>query len=449
MRFKRNQNLPGTRFFPAVLLGTGLLFSCNKIDIAFEENDRLNDPNISYFDNYQVDVATYKTDSFTTSGSNVFVLGSHFDTSFSKLWSEAYAEVSIPTTNTVKDKDVLFDSLVMVLTPTGNYYGDTTLPLKLSVFKLDENIENEDEDDNNYYYPRSFSKSGTPIGQATFTNIKPNRKKELTIRLPDQMGEDLLRMLKRDRDTIQTQDEFRKYLKGLCIVPDSTFSNTIYFFGTDTSSSLLRLHYKERGTVTTEKKIGFGSLAQKQFNHFVFNRTNTPFAIFHPYKPQVKSSSLMSNKAYLSNNIPTYIKLTFPALQSLKEQYPFVRVVKAELEIKPTPGSYRYPYTLPSNLRIQVSTRDNNFDGGILMDASGLAEQTGNLVIDDLYGQNTRYTFEITSFINTVLEEGRYSTMSLFLTLTSNSYFTSTERLVINDQQSKDGIKLKLYVLGL
>ncbi len=433
-----------------LLAGTALLgTSCEKVNIQFEDTDKLNDPNISYFDSYQVNISTYKTDSFPTSGGNVFALGTHADSFITKLYSEAYAEIGIPTTNPVLDKDVIFDSLVLVLKPTGNYYGDTTLPLKLSVYTLEENIENEEEGSDTYYYPRSFAKSSTPIGQITIHNLKPKKQNEISIRLSDQLGVDLLRMLNRNRDTIQTQTEFRKFLKGICIVPDSNICQTMFYFSPYDSSNLLRLHYRERGVVYQEKTISFSSLSQKQFNHFIHNSSQTPFAVFRNFKREEIPSSSTGARACLSNNMPSYIKLTFPNLMALKESYPYVKIIKAELEIKPAPGSYRYPYELPKELRMILSLDDNRFDGGILMDASGANEQTGNLVIDDLYGQQTRYSFDITTYLNLLLQEGKYSTKSLFLSLTASTNYASSERLVVNEQKARDGIKLKLYVLGL
>lgn len=433
-----------------LLTGSALsLLSCQKVDIQFEDTDKMNDPNITFYDSYQVNISTYKTDSFPTSGSNLFALGTHADSFITKLYSEAYTEISIPAANPVINQDVLFDSLVLVLKPTGNYYGDTTLPLKLSVFTLEENIENEEEGSDTYYYPRSFTKSSTPIGQITIQNLKPKKQSEISIRLSDQLGIDLLRMLNRNRDTIQSQTEFRKFLKGICIVPDSNFCQTLYYFSPYDSAGLLRLHYKERGVVSTGKVISFESLSNKQFNHFIQNSSQTPFAIFRNFKREEIPSSSTGSKAFLSNNMPSYIKVTFPNLLALKETFDYMKIVKAELEIKPSPGSYRYPYDLPKELRMILSLGDNRFDGGILMDASGSEEQTGNLVIDHLYGQETRYSFDITTYLNVLLQEGKYSTKSLFLSLTSASNYASSDRLVINEQKSRDGIKLKLYVLGL
>lgn len=424
-----------------------LFSSCYKVDVTFEDNDRYNDPDISFLDTYKPDISTYKIDSFITSNTGIFMLGTHRDTFFTQLTGETYAEIAIPAENKVSDKDVIFDSLVLLLTPTGNYYGDTLMPLPVSVYELDERLENNNRSNDDYYYPRTFSVKPQPLATATLSNIKPSRKKEMTIRLPDSLGQRLLTMLRRNRDTIATQSEFRNFLKGICIKSDSVFSRTIYYFTAGTGNSLLRLHYRERGIYTTEQTIDFGFIKTKQFNHISYNNNGASFSLFRQFKKELVHSSKTKGKAFISNNMPSYMKITFPDLLQLKELAPYVRVIKAELEIKPAPYSYKYPYQLPSQLRLLNSNADHEFSSYVL-DING-AEQTGNLFIDKLYGRDTKYSFDITQFINTIIAEGRYSTKSLFLTTAATGFSTESSRLVINESTATDGIKLKLYVLGL
>lgn len=427
-----------------------LLVSCYKTNVVFEDNDLLNDPDLSFFDTYKVDIATYKTDSFVTSGTSVLMLGTHNDTLFSKVTAESYAEIAIPAENPLNGmnaNNILFDSIVLCLTPTGNYYGDTMMPLSLSVHELTEPLENDEKEDNNFYYPRSFASKMAAMGQTTITNIRPGRKKEITIRLPDTLGQNLLTKLRRNDDEISTQDEFRDYFKGICIKGDSNFNQTIYYFNAGTGDKLFRIYYRERSTFLTEKTIEFGFTVPKQFNRIIQNNSATPFSVFRPFKNELFASAKMKEKAYLSNNLPSYMKITFPQLTSLKELAPFVRVIKAELEIKPSPGTYRYPYKLPPELNLITSNADNNFDNFIAGPDGSV--QNDNLLIDDLYGRDTKYTFDITSFINTLIGEGRYSTKALFLGINATGFAAESQRLIINEQSSTDGIKLKLYVLGL
>jgi Domain of unknown function (DUF4270) len=428
-----------------LLLFAALWASCIKTPVGIETAGTEGDPDLVYIDNYKVDISTYKSDSAITSGHQVFMTGTHHDSLFSKISSNSYAEVELPATNPVKNKDVLFDSLVLALTPNGNYYGDTMLPLKISVHELTQNIENEDDADLNFYYPRSFSHYAAPLAQ-TARVIKPRRKEELTLRLPDAMGADWLMKLKRDDTEIQSQSNFRKFFRGVCIKTDSMFNNIIYYFTAGAGNAFIRLHYRERGLVTTEKMLEFRYVTARQFNNISYNSTTTPFSVFTPYKKQLKSSAFTGGRVFVSNNMPSYAKITFPGLLSLKELYPFIKVVKAQLEIKAAAGSYRYPYQLPPALQMYVSLSGNNFDQ-LLLGQNG-QPQNGSLQTNGLYSVNNHYTFDVTSYIGVLLEEGRFSTKSLFLAAAAG-IDSESARLVINDQQSASGIRLKLYLLGL
>lgn len=423
------------------------VFSCNKVNITFTGNSTDTDPNVSYFENYKVNVATVKLDSFSTAGNQVFMLGTHFDSSFGKISADSYSEVELPSSNPVRGVNVSLDSLELVLMPNGNYYGDTNSVYKLSVYRLTENISSPTVEGSStgLFYPRHFAYDPVPIGQVN-TKIQPDASKELDIRLSDALGNDLLNRLKNNDPSIQSQDSFRVYFKGVRIATDSSINKSLFYFTGADTTTLLRLYYKENGIGFVEKELTFSYPSETQFNNIRYNFSGTPFALFAPYGKQVISSDLLGKKGYVNNNIPCYEKITFPDLLSLKELYPYIKVIQAQLQITPTPGTYSYPNSLPSTLRMYVSNSNDNPDN-VLLDAQGVP-QAGNLNIDYLYGQNTNYTFDITSYINTIISEGKFSTKSLLLAANSSLYYNETSRLVFNDQQG-NGIKLKLYVLGL
>ena len=85
----------------------------------------------------------------------------------------------------------------------------------------------------------------------------------------------------------------------------------------------------------------------------------------------------------------------------------------------------------------------------MITDITGQNPLTGDLYIDDLYGEKTQYTFDITSFITHLINEGRFSELALMLVPASGISDSKLERLVVNDQTLSKGIQLKLYVLGL
>lgn len=430
--------------FLLVLLCSSCLYSCDKADVVFSDNSNVNDPSLVYLDDQNITLETLKLDSFVTSGHDVFMCGSHPDAFCGKINADSYAEILLPATNPVDGLNVAFDSLELIVVPQ-QYYGDTTMPFYLGVHQLTSMIENDDNNDT-YYSPREFASTASPIG-AIRTVIQPGKKKELKIKLADYVGQDLLNKFKNDRPEVQTQDDFREYLKGFCLKTDTSFNKTIYYFnGTSGGKALLRLHYRVLGSISTSKSMEFEYKTAKQYNHLWYNFSQSPFQTFPATRPAYRSSGIMLNKAYVQNNISAYARISFPDLFNLKELHPYVKVIRAILEVEPAKESTTFPYQLPETLAMYISNGSNRLDG-ILTDDGGYT-QSGNLLVDDLYGKDTRYSFDITSHINTLLTEGRLSTKVLLLG--SPDYGdVKTYRLLINEQGSTQTIHLKLYVLGL
>jgi hypothetical protein len=440
------------KFISAVFLSCLLCFtvagiySCEKTSVKLEDNAASNDPDITYLEDMPVTMSTVKLDSFVTSGLEQFMIGTHNDTVFGKMSANSYAEIVLPATNSLNGTDVLFDSICIRLMPTGNYSGDTTLPIKINVHQLTKNIENDDAEDV-FYQTKTVDFSGTPI--ASFSGqIKPTSKKIMSIRLPDSLGQNWMNKLRTNNYTFQSQERFRNYFKGVVLQTDSVVNKNIFYFNSDSNKVLIRLYYKNRGLTNIAGHIDFTFNSSKQFVQLAYNYNNTAFSLFHPTKKQELSSSLTGGRALMSSNNASYVKFSFPGILTLKELFPFVKVIKAELEIKPLEGSYRYPYALPATLLMNTGNTSNNVTGN-LYDAATEELQTGNLVLDKLNNANTKYSFDVTEFINVLIDEGRFSERTLLLGQGSAAATKETQRLILNDQTVKKDVKLKLYVLGL
>jgi Domain of unknown function (DUF4270) len=435
------------KIFLVITVFCFLTSSCIKAPIDVVDNASPSDPNISYYDNYEIELSTYKIDSFLTSGTSTFVVGYHRDSLFGTITSGSYAQIDLAATNPVKNNNVSFDSLVLMLAPNGEYYGDTLIPFRIQVHRLLQKVENDESDDNNFYNPRKFSYDPAILGSYTSV-IRPKRGSGISIRLSDVLGQELMLKLKNNDNDIEDNTSFINYFKGVYLGTDTLFSKTLYYFRPSTGSGIMRLYYHLNGTFSEEKYLDFPVSSTRQFNNLTYNHIGTNLSVFTPYKKQLKKSSLTGHKAFLHTNMSSYIKISFPSILQLKELYPYVKIMKAELVITPSPGTYRYPYQLPSAIYL-YTTDDNNTLNQQLGDITGQSPLTGNLFIDKLYGDKTNYTYDITGFINTLVDEGRFSELALMLVPEATSPSTKLQRLVINDQTLTKGIQLKLYLLGL
>lgn len=422
--------------------------SCIKVPLPLSDNTATaDDPNISYFDNYEIELSTYKIDSFPTSGTSIFTVGYHRDSLFGTVNCSAYAQIDLPSTNPLKNNTVSYDSLVLMIRPNGDYYGDSLIPFRIKAHRLLEKIANDDESNNSYYNPRDFLYDPLSIGSYTST-VRPKRRSTINIRLSDILGKELLLKLKNDNTDIQDNNRFVNYFNGICLTSDTTITNAIYYFKPDSANTIMRLHYHLTGTFSEQKYLDFPFSTPKQFNHIEYNHSGTNLSAFTPYKKQLKNSHLTGNKAYLHTNTGSFIKIRFPSILRLKELSPYVKVMKAELVIAPSPATFKYPYWLPNTLNLYTTDESNTLKFQ-LADNFFQLPLTGNLHIDELYGDKTKYTYDITSYINSLIEEGPFSKSALMLVPSTTALSSELQRLVINNQSLTKSIQLKLYLLGL
>lgn len=422
--------------------------SCEKLDIEFGTTTAEADPNITYFDNYATDIATYKTDSFLTSGHNVFCIGYHNDPVFGIVKAGSFAQISMPTYNPVANVDVSFDSLELVLKPNGAFYGDSSLPLTINVYSLTENIK-DDVNGDAYYNTSTFSFNPNAIGQQTITPYAKTGK-DISIKLSAALGQEWLNKFKTSNDDVSTVENFINYFKGIYITTDTVNTKSLLYFTTGADSMFIRLHYHENGLFAQSKQLNFGFTSAKQFNNIGFTHTNGPFTAFVNKKKQLIASTSSNNQSFLNTNLGACVKISFPSLLNLKELHPYISVVKALLIIKPDISSSAIPYQLPTTLSLYQTATTNELGLGIYNSSTtNPALQTGDLVIDNLYGENTYYNFDITQYINTKIAEGQFSNSALLLYPTLSNADGGIQRLILNDQTKNQSVQLKLYVLGL
>jgi hypothetical protein len=441
-------------FFTAtVLLSCSLFVSCDKVNIPFGNTNLNGDPSLTYLNNASINLQTLQIDSFITSGKQTFTVGYNRDSVFGIIHAGSYVQFTLPD-NTVENKNVTFDSIQIILKPAGNYYGDSTQLFHFKIYPLAELIQNlptltNPTAANNYYNTSSFLYNSGSIGEK-IVKVYPKRGDSITIRLADTLGQDLLNKFQTGDINVSTQAYFQNYLKGMYIDVDSSSTNSVYNFSAFTNSVVMRLFYNVNGPTTIQQHLDFSYTTANQFNHIDYNHAGTVLSAFTPLQDrQLISSSQTGDKAYCSSSTGYFIKIGFPNILNLKSLYPYIRVVSAQLVIPLSPDAYPYPYVLPTPMFL-VETDNNNRINTPVYTVNGTT-QTGNLFIDYQYGQSTQYTYDVTTFINTLLTQNNNSTgLSLLLSSSNTLGDESLSRLVINDQATlAKHIHLELYVLGI
>ena len=422
--------------------------ACTKQTIQFGNEGSGGDPNIITIDTFSVAVSTLQVDSFGTAG-NDLIAGLHYDKELGSIESKAFLQVTSPGLNLHDVNNCIYDSIVFSAKLSSGYMGDTSAAFTLNLHELTQAMDEPELPTG--YNTSSVDYNSTPIASKTFY-IRPSRKDKISIRLPDSFGENIFRMMKANSDTITDNSQFKNFFKGICLAP-AAGNNAIYYFQKP-DSSVIQLYYTIAGATPQSKVANFSaSSTDLHFNAFTYNRSGTGLENFKPKTKQVISSQLTNNIGYLHFNSGLFPRISLGNLLSIKELHPYVQVIKAELQIKPVQGSYGTNtfYPLPPAVELRVTDDDNYTTGTALSYSAGAQVQTqyGNLFIDDLYGESTSYTYDVTSFVNTILSEGVFSRKALLMYPLASNAAGNDQRLLITNNTGKKPITLKLYVLGL
>ena len=420
-------------------------FSCTKPDVAFGADYLDNNyTNIVMVDTGTVALSTVFLDSFVTSSSGSAVMGKYQDPYFGTIAAETFLQVAPPTYEDIYSSTI-FDSLEIILRPNKHFYGDTTQPLQVLVHQLAEPVAFA-ENKTALYNVNTFPVNATPIGFKTI-RLRPSVTDSISIRVSDVLGADLLNKLQQKDDIVKTAAAFINYFNGLRI---SSGNSNAFILGFS-DSVIMRLHYDQKGVVTQNKTVDF-TLSNNaiQFNHITINRAGTALSKLSSVNNEMVSSST-NNAGYLQTSTGSIVKISFPYLRDFLAIKNYLKIERAELIVKPVNNTFGGYYPLPPNLRLSATTQLNQLGTDITSAGTGTATiQYGNLVIDNLLGENTGYTYDVTSYLDTLIANPAANKNGLLLSAPSPAFQSDFNRLLVGDKNNSGGsIKLKLYYINV
>jgi hypothetical protein len=431
------------------------LAGCQKPNIAFGTTFLNNsNTNIVVIDTFSVSLSTVLVDSIPTAGTGTMMIGSYKDPYFGNITTRPYFQVGPPNSPNVSFQ-ATFDSLDFIMRSNKSFYGDTTIQQRFYINELDTPIYLP------LLQPTFFNNSSipfnpTPMGYRDVTILPTAAQTSLSgfdtvkIRLPDSLGLSLMGMMQRKSDTISNIEKFLNYLPGFTLSADPSSQGVIYGFR-DTVT--MRFHYHEPGSSNVYKFIDFPFTSKPHaFNQITADRTGTPLEVFknlqntrpNPLIYAEAPSSMTGNTAYVQSATGVELKIMFPNMSSLTNLPDYLGVLKADLILKPVPGSYSPLIALPPTLTLSQTDMNNKLGPGA---TTPNTPSTGSLVVDYTFGQNTTYTYDITAYMKSLIASGLYNEKGIMLTALSN---TTMNRAAFNDRNNKlYTITLKLYYISL
>ena len=400
----------------------------------------------SSFRNVQTDsctvvLSTVLSDSLATSGDTVCQIGHRKDELWGEITASFYAEYEVPSASFSEDIEYQYDSITIRLYSSGNYFGDTLATQQIHMYPLTKNIS---LDDSNYLYNTSTVQySDNPLASFSFTPTPGMCNKELEIRLPDTWGKEWFNLLLEDSRQMESQDFFHDYFKGIAFIPNEN-DDCINGFQVNDSSLCITIYYHAITETTTENTLVFNTSSTLIFNKVIYDRSNTPIAKLESGYDNAIQTSESKHQAYLQGMTGMYINIDIPYLNNLCAEGDLVTIESAILQLYPVKGTYDRMYPLPKTLTLYTANKDN-VTQSVITDITGNSVQTGDLVVDEMSYEETYYSFDLTSFLQTNLGTTGYNRQKLQLLLPDNLFYTTLEGVIFGDTDhtaNKENTKL-------
>lgn len=392
--------------------------------------------NLMLIDTFSVSLSTVILDTVGSNGTGSLFVGNYRDESFGYISSQSYLQIGVPDSYEFLD-DEKYDSLSLIIKYNNYSYGDTTKSQKISVYQLTENIE--------YTYDEiitnrtSLGFNSNSIGSLQYTP-KPNGLTDsLSIRISDNIGEDLFTKLKEDSQIITDSEVFIKYFHGLLLKAEDTNESSIIGFEANADDVRLVL-YTSREVLTTENKFyefGLNDIT-KQFNNVSHNFSSTQLNNLVEQQGEL-SNTETSGLSFLQGGIGLTIKINFPSLSDIL-LFEKGTIMEAKLSIHPLINSYS-KFSLPSELFIYKANNQNSINDELLTEQGYVASSTLN--IDELYEEETTYEFDVTDYINEGITNSYINPDNgLLMSLSSDYLQKSFTRLIVDAQNKKTNLKI-------
>ncbi|MDO4462072.1 MAG: DUF4270 family protein [Bacteroidia bacterium] len=416
--------------FGAIILFA--VWSCSDEALITDSGFMKTDTRAELTDEVPIQLSTFKLDSVITSSQGVVWVGKAKKPVIGDICSESFIKLAPPAH--INDWQWLekerYDSVEIVLRHTGSYEGDTMQNLIINVSHLNKvtrkNPLNQEEIDSIYNYIKmvehqtafynadtSFH-AGALLGKHLF-KPRPHGKARINFRLDDNFGKELVKFVKKFRkeDIIGAEKYFQEYVMGGINISFEDNAKSLCAFLTDSVKIILHSHIsginaiKRQRVMTVENK-------KMQFNKVWNENVDEPFQALQNRWNNVTEVE-GDNHSFVFEGLGYYTRINFPSLESVTSKADYAHIAKATLTLFAEKGSFD-KRRIPVTFFLSTIGRSNETENAI-----PVVNSTHNTVYAQLhydpFDQNyVYYTYDLTYYINSRLNQDIVSTDGLFLT---------------------------------
>jgi hypothetical protein len=372
-----------------LLIAFGSIFwlSCSRTDIHFGNVPDNNYSNLAYIDTVEPKLSTVLLDSFVTNNGTSFLVGRYKDPYLGIISTKPFFQMTIPSQAVNIASTSQYDSACLIVHLNKYYYGDTSRTQTIHVDELAQAIDYTYN--NNLYNTSDFPVKPISLGTKTL-RLRPSVDDSISIRLSDAKGMELFQKLQTHAEEITSDDSFQNYFKGIRLSVNEADTTSVY--GLNAATINLRIYYHTTVPLPVTNSTDFPvKTTSFSFNQILTDRTATLLSL-----PLTKEypSELTNGISFTQYGAGVLLKITFPSIKGILTTDKIVKLQKAILVIRPVGQTYD-KLKLPGSLYL-AQTDATNTIGADVGNATPPVE-------DDIYGLNTYYKIDVTSFINGLL----------------------------------------------
>lgn len=394
-----------------------------------------------FTDTCTVDISTILMDSIETLGDSVCQVGHYKDSVLGDVLASYYAEFNKAGFTPDGESTYIYDSITLTFTHSGHYWGDTLVSQHINVYPLAHSFNLVSGE--TLYNHSKISLASTPLFWFSFMP-RPGIGKTVEVRMPDYFGRSLFNDMMAESDVFDSQEKFREYFHGLALVPEKN-GNCVTGMMVSDSSIYIKMYYHVSNSSLTEQEVVFTVNTDYAYTFVEHDRTSTTLAALETGVLYATSSSQTGKRAFLQGLTGLYNAIEFPYLNNLQVEGDIVSIESAMLYLYPARGTYGVTNQLPISLRLYTADENNNAQDQIY-DSSGTTIQDGSLTVDEVYGRDTYYSFDLTSFMQDNLGTWGTKRQKLFLILDNDDFVCTFDQVTFGNDATQEHGQIKLEI---
>lgn len=445
-------------FMLVVVIFTACEFGDDDVQYNMSDTYIYDKTNIIMIDTITVkSYSTVPADSFVTNGTKRLLAGSFTNDYGIKTNCECYFRLDQDDVPDFDDNEsTKFDSVCLVMFLDGYYYGDTTKTGEFEVYRVIEEIE-EDVEEDALFNTMRFKTEEEPLGRFTINLENKDQRDSIFVRLDDDFGQRIFDLTYDISDSIFDSKIFdEEFFNGFAIRPAEGSSAIVVGIDTDTDSSevvnKLEIYYHDNTPNDKDRFYYFtldddNSLA---YNYIMNDYSESVFAgteLLEGNKPEYNkvSSNDCGNVSFVQTGL-MYSRFEIPPINELNDALGVGAILQAELLFYPYQGTFEEEWQLPTGLGMKL-VDDKNRKYAILTDATGSTESKSTLYYDDIFEDESYYSIDVTSYVQTELQnDGDHDYNLLMYSEFSNTTPDVDQLILGNTMLEKDHGKLILKI---